>query len=854
MLHRARTHRTSRRCAPLFCAALTAYSTWPCAQTLPANAPFPLRLTIAIAHAVDSYTHSGEPLPLRLTLDLAAPSESPSRAGKPLPLRLAVLLRALPSTIGSPEADLARLTDVESAQPVFFSVRVNQQELGVARLLRLRDGRWFARRVDLEEWRLRIPPSTPILFRSEEYFALDAFEGVIYNVNEPLQALDLTIAPRYFASTLLGAPASAPIPVLPSPGGFLNYDFFLNAASGVKRLDGLLETAVFNHLGVGLSGFLAQDLTSQPGLVRLETSWRRDFTADMKTLVLGDAIGSSGIWGRPVRFGGVRYGTNFATNPGFVAFPLPALSGEAVLPTTTELYVDGVLRQSSRVPPGPFRIDNVPVVTGQGEVRLVVRDLLGREQIINVPYYASSLLLREGLTEDSYELGAVRNNFGIRSHDYGRAVAAFQRRKGFSDRLTGEARAELLRDQQTAGAGASAALPDIGVVTGAAAVSRSSRGTGVLVFTGFERQVWRGVSYGLRSQWTSADFAQLGVQPGERAPVRLLNANAGYAPPRMGSFGVAYVRQDNRDRESSEIVSGSYSINVTASSALVVFALKPLRGAGTHVVGLTLAIGFEGRRSGSVNYTAQPDANQAFVQFQQNLPSGPGAGYRVLAGTGSQGGRQEASFAYQTDAGTYTVEAGHAQDRAAFRAGASGAIAVLDGRPFLSRTLDQSFAVAHVPGFQNVGVFVNNQIVARTDAAGYAMLPRLQPYQANTVRIDTADLPVDTRIAAGQLDAVPYYRSGQLLQFSVERANSAVLVLTLEDGSPMPAGSVVTRVGGTEQFPVAHRGQAYVTGLAAKNRLRATWRDQSCEFDVEPGDALGTQPTIGPIRCAGVRP
>ena len=51
-----------------------------------------------------------------------------------------------------------------------------------------------------------------------------------------------------------------------------------------------------------------------------------------------------------------------------------------------------------------------------------MRDLLGREQVISQPYYASSLLLREGLIDDSNEIGFVRNDFGIRSNDYGRFV------------------------------------------------------------------------------------------------------------------------------------------------------------------------------------------------------------------------------------------------------------------------------------------------------------------------------------------------------------------------------------------------------------------------------------------------
>jgi outer membrane usher protein len=128
---------------------------------------------------------------------------------------------------------------------------------------------------------------------------------------------------------------------------------------------------------------------------------------------------------------------------------LPNLRGEAVMPSATDIYVDGVLRRSAGVPPGPFQLNNLPVVTGQGEVRVVTRDLLGREQVTTLPYYASTRLLRQGLSEESWEIGAIRQNYGSVSDDYGRAVATVQQRRGLSDVMTVEGRVEALREQQT---------------------------------------------------------------------------------------------------------------------------------------------------------------------------------------------------------------------------------------------------------------------------------------------------------------------------------------------------------------------------------------------------------------------
>jgi outer membrane usher protein len=809
---------------------------------------FALALSVALERPPDPPAGLGEPMHLQLSTALTPPEEIARTTSAPFALRLAVALPYIaPPVVATPP-----VAGGKALRPVFYAVRINGQQHGVARLLVTPDGHWLARRADLQEWRLTIPAATPVLYAGEEHFPLDAYAGLSMRVNEAAQALDIESPPQFFAGAVLdSAPARTARAATPSPGAFFNYDVFLNTTSDAAHLGGLFEGAFFNRLGVGTMNFLAQDVGSGTRGIRLDTTWRSDFPDSMKTLLLGDAIGSSGSWGRPVRYGGVRYGTNFATNPGLITFPLPELRGEAVLPTSTELYVDGVRRQTTEVQPGPFRITNLPVVTGQGEVRLVVRDLLGREQIVSLPYYASTALLKPGLTDDSFEAGFVREDFGIRSSSYGRFVSAFQRRMGLTENLTAEARAEVLRDLQALGGGASYSVPSLGVFAGAGAASHGGRGNGALALAAFERQVRKGVSVGARSQWTTADFTQLGVQPGQRAPIHLANVNVGTTTP-MGSLGAAYVIERNRDTPNVEIASLSYTVNVARWTTLIAFALKPIAGGGHSAVGVTLSIGLGERTSASLSLTAQRDANEAVAQIQQNLPPGTGFGYRALAGYGSLGDREEAGVTWQTDVGTYTAEAGRADDRTAFRASAAGGIVTLGGRTFFSRTVTESFGVAHVPGFADVGILLNNQIVARTDAQGYAMLPRLLPYQSNIVRVDTGDLPLDTGIEAAEMDAVPYYRSGVLLKFPIERAHGALVTIVLEDRKPMPVGSVVTLEGSARQFPVAERGEVYVTGLAEKNRIHATFRGQSCDLAFELA-ASERQPRIGPLVCTGVR-
>jgi outer membrane usher protein len=142
--------------------------------------------------------------------------------------------------------------------------------------------------------------------------------------------------------------------------------------------------------------------------------------------------------------------------------------------------------------------------------------------------------------------------------------------------------------------------------------------------------------------------------------------------------------------------------------------------------------------------------------------------------------------------------------------------------------------------------------VARTNSAGTALIPRLLPYQPNQVRIEQADLPMDAQVDALQVDAVPYFRSGMRVAFPVKLSRGALLTLVLDSGEPMPAGAVVTLVGAPDEFPVGLRGEVYVTGLGASNRLRASWHGRSCEIVVAFAQTEDPLPHLGSHVCKGV--
>ena len=69
-------------------------------------------------------------------------------------------------------------------------------------------------------------------------------------------------------------------------------------------------------------------------------------------------------------------------------------------------------------------------------MQMVVTDILGRETTYTQDFYVSPELLRTGLSEYSYSLGAIRKNFGYESNNYGDIALLATHRYGINDRLT----------------------------------------------------------------------------------------------------------------------------------------------------------------------------------------------------------------------------------------------------------------------------------------------------------------------------------------------------------------------------------------------------------------------------------
>jgi outer membrane usher protein len=692
-------------------------------------------------------------------------------------------------------------------------------------------------------------------------YALDAVPGATYRINRQNLSLEINAPATAFVGSTLGLQGeAAAAPTRSQPGVLLNYDVSVQRAAGSGPITGgaTLEAVAFTGVGNFVSSALVRDDGRTRTFERLDTFWRYDMPERLETLVVGDTVGTGGGWSRPARYAGIRWGRDFGMRPGFVTLPQFSLSGEAALPSTVEVLVNNARRMSQPVPPGPFELPNVPVITGAGELNLVVRDLLGRETVVRQSYYASPRLLAPGLTDFSIESGRLRSGYGQDSH-YGSAFGTFTWRQGLSNSLTGEARVEVQAARRAAGVELAGLLGKWGVgrmvLAASSGNTQGPREQGKLMQLGIERSTPRGGG-AVQYEYASRGFAPFGEGLGptvaaQRARERLLASIGGTLWGQI-SGGLSYVSQSRWDGDQVRSLGLSASTPVGTRASLSLALNKRLDGDHTWRASVTLSLPLDDGINTSTRVDRASDGKvSATASAARNAPAGPGLGWRVEGST-QESQRARGSLQYNTSQAEFALDANSdAKGQVAVRGGARGTLGMIAGMPFASRPVGQgSFAVVEVEGMAGVPVKRSNQVVAETDSRGLAFVPGLLPWQKNQIEIDPVDLPLDTELGNMVQQVTPYAGSGAVVKFAVRRTRQALVVLQQPDGTPVPVGTRVRLLPGSAEFIAGRRGEVWLTDLAAEHqRLRVNWASGGCELDLAVPTSDGTPMKIGPLAC-----
>ena len=738
----------------------------------------------------------------------------------------------------------------------------------IGSFVRLGDGRIGAARGELSE--LGLDPSAAA--SSADFVLLDDFPGASYRYDEPKQAIAITIDNGFRKVNAFDFAQGANLRrAVAAWGAVVNYDVLAGGATKDEDLlpqysgsSLTLDSRAFSPYGVFSQGVIARTDPNNSNAVRLETAYRYRDQDNLVSYRAGDAVSGGLPWTRPIRWAGFLAERDFGLRPDLITAPLPTLGGTAAVPATVDIYLNNVRSFSQDVDAGPFSFANVPLITGAGNARVVVRDAAGHETATTLDYYATPSLLAPGLTSFSVGAGLPRLDYGGTDDRYSHSpVASATARRGVTDWLTVEGHGEGGAGLINAGAGAVFRTGAFGAASLALTASARSGDVGAQVYGSYEA-AFAGFSLNVSAQHALGDYRDLAsvtaretLDDNEIArlyndpAILLLSTNPPRALDRLtigaplpfidADFSVSFIHINDDVNETQNVVSGSISYALPDNASLFATAFAELGDDGNAgiFVGVSWPLGADVSLSSSVSYDKHGASAEvgAIKPLDNNIGS---YGWRVRDAEGESANR-EAKVAYRAE--KFRVEGSVGQDHSGGRGyvEVDGAVAMLGGGMFFTNRIDDAFAVVDV-GAPGVEVFNENRPVGFTDEQGLLLVRDLRSYQPNKLTIDGVNLPVDAEIEKSHDVIAPADRAGVIVKFEVrQNTEAALVVFRRPDGEFVPAGAT-GKIDGGEDFVVGYDGEAFIHALGADNAVTITTIDGDCQsrfaFAPRPGEQV----------------
>ncbi|WP_245250801.1 fimbria/pilus outer membrane usher protein [Pantoea endophytica] len=747
-----------------------------------------------------------------------------------------------------------------SGQQYMLELVVNQGERGDIVPVERKNGDFWLRRGDLQ--RAGIPAEK----LQGQQIDVNQLSGAKVEYDERRQRLLLTVPPAWLPGQTIGQLQHAPrFPGRASNGALLNYDFYATRTDNAgSRLSSWNELRLFGPAGqFSTNGVYVQQLEGgvagqQEGYIRYDSWFSNENENAAISWRAGDLVTDALSWSNSVRLGGVQIGRDFSVRPDLVTYPLPAFSGQAAVPSSVDLFINGYRSTQADVQPGPWSLTNVPFVNGAGDAVITTTDAVGRQVTTTLPFYVSSSLLKTGLSDYSFSAGAIRENYGINNFDYGAAAASGSYRYGLNDWLTLESHAEGSDSVAMGGAGGLLKLGSFGVVNGALAQSQMDGNPGTQYSWGYQyNNSW--FSLGTQHIIRSVDFGNLALV-GSRGD----SANTSYSLARRsaqytasvslsdyGSLGLAYFDISGGNGDRTRLLNLSWSKNLWGNSSLYISASRD-QDQGNWSGAISLIIPFGEQSSASISTERDQEGNNSQrLYVSRAMPTDGGFSYDAAwANQGSDSGDyRQASLRYRnnkidTSAGFYGDN-----DNTTQWADFTGSVVLMDNRVFAANDINDAFVVVKTD-YPDVTVRYENQTMGRTDKQGYLLVPSISSYYGAKYDIDTLDLPADRTAPKVEQRFAVKRKSGYLLNFPVERLRAASVVLHDSHHQPLPISSQVLRPNQATEY-VGWDGIVWMEDLGANNPIHVVTPDgRSCDTQLAIADG---QPkaleTYGPLTC-----
>jgi len=744
---------------------------------------------------------------------------------------------------------------VFSQEQAVLKLILNEHDKGEFFFVLAPEGDILMARNDFEQLGFKEGLGNEIQLNGTTYVSIKSISGITYWINEENVSLDITASPSLFKEHDIDSSYTKPYKVFTTRGSaaFLNYSVNYDYVDKEPDVNITGELGISSGDYLGMTTYTYQKTEEMEKAVRLMTNLEYNDRDTLQTVTLGDFSASSGELGSVILMGGISFSRNFSLDPYFLKQPSLKLGGTLETPSDIELYLDGTLVRKEKLSPGEFTFENIPATVGFGNASVIIKDAYGRERIITTPFYYTKRLLKKGLHEYSYNIGFIRNNFGMKDFSYGKPAFVSFHNYGFSNSVTIGYAAEASSSLLNIGPSVSFPAFNRGVVSASFAVSNNSGKSGLSGAIGYTYQS-RSINAGLFLMSDSREYSNIVMKPSDDKARLRFTGTIGFGGKRTGFLGAEYSQADMYQAGRVSRIAVSYNKTLTDRVALFITASQTQDIEINDEIFFGIHVYLGKSISGSANYTRRDDTEIRRVTVQKNLPPGNGFGFRTDMVNTNDTNYVNGVVSYQNSYGLYKANVTGSEGDTDYGLSASGGIGYIDKSIFFSRPITDSFAKVKVDKLEDVRVYYYGNEVGRTNKNGELIITNVRSFHDNKIGIESQDIPIDYSIESLSRYISPSFRSGSLVEFEVNRIQAVTGHLyIIRDGAKIPAEFTRLYVqvkGGVVEGLVGRNGEFYLENLpSGRHPAKSVYEEEECGFDIIIPESAEMFLDLGDIIC-----
>ncbi|KJV37733.1 fimbria/pilus outer membrane usher protein [Acinetobacter brisouii] len=649
-----------------------------------------------------------------------------------------------------------------------------------------------------------------------------------------MQAMKITVPPDYFLEYV--DKNQVPLPNKANLGAFLNYDFYFDKAKGSHEFNNLYELGVFKDYWMFKNSVIYRDQVNsgEASVVRLNTEFSMDFPDRYTKLIVGDSTTVFNPLASSFRFGGISFGTNYTERSDLVYWNAPVLRGSAIVPSTIDLYINGINIYRQNVTAGDYVLQTGATIQQSGNAQIVVQDVLGNRSVQNFPILINNRLLQAGLNEYNISFGKIRYNYDINSSDYREFFASTYFRRGVTDKTSLGFTTAYSSDIQTLGLMWTQAAPKYALFDFSAMGSHGHGENGYALGASVSRN-FNYFSFGVSSRYSSQKFQSLGYTPDTIIPkFDNLAYLSIYNIPFLDNINFNYI--DRRYYpDSTRALPNTKMLNVGITKRLtsqLYLGLSYFKDFGTNPNdGANISLTFSFDKNKSVYVDQSVDGNTR-VTYAQSTSGQNGYGYSVGANRSNGQLGYNATGVLKTSYGDMRILHTQYPDYYDTQVEYKGALVWLDNQFNFTKAVDDAFALVKVSDYKDIEVYRSLVPVGTTKKNGYFFIHNILPYISYDLSFNQDQIPIESKIDESSKKLVALNQRGYFFDFPIYQTKQVIVKLLNTKGEILPRATEVYLDNKKDEiYPTDAEGKLYIYGLlpAHQYQLKAqTGEDAFC--------------------------